>query len=310
MNEKHYHVAVIGGGPAGYTAALYAARAGLSVAVFEKLAAGGQMTETTAIDNYPGFDTGVDGYTLGAAMRAQAERFGALTVSSEVHAIALTEQPRRITADGGEHTADAVILAMGAVHRHLGLPREEAFIGRGVGYCAACDGMLFRGKTVAVVGGGNSAVQDALLLSRLCRHVYVIHRRDTLRAERIYHTPLMAAKNVTFLWNSRVEELLGDERLSGVRVKNIRTGEEQTLSLDGLFISIGRAPATALVKDALPTDEAGYLCAGEDTRTVIPGVYAVGDIRTKPFRQIVTATADGAVAAHMAESYLSSRQEV
>ena len=303
--EKHYDVAVIGGGPAGYTAALYAARAGLRTLLFEKLAAGGQMTETQTIDNYPGFDTGVDGFTLGASMRAGAERFGAKTLSAEVLSLDLTATPRRVVTDAGEYTASAVILAMGARHRHLGLAGEDAFIGRGVGYCAACDGMLFRGKTVAVVGGGNSAVQDALLLSRLCRHVYLIHRRDTLRAEHVYHAPLLLAENVSFLWDTEVTEILGGDRLSGVRLVNRRTGEGSELSLDGLFISIGRAPVSELVKEALPLDGNGYILAGEDTKTALPGVYAVGDIRTKPFRQIVTAAADGAVAAHMAEAYLA-----
>lgn len=308
MQEKRYDVAVIGGGPAGYTAALYAVRAGLRTVLFEKLAAGGQMTETQVIDNYPGFDAGVDGFALGAAMRAGAERFGAETVSAEVHSLSLAEIPRRITADTGEYFADAVILAMGAVHRHLGLPEEDRFLGRGVGYCAACDGMLFRGKTVAVVGGGNSAAADALLLSKICRHVYVIHRRDALRAEHVYHAPLLAAENVTFLWDTVVEGLHGEDRLSGVALKNVRTGKTDTLSLDGLFISIGRAPATALVADAVALDAGGYVLAGEDTGTSIPGVFAVGDLRTKPFRQIVTAAADGAVAAHMAEIYLASQK--
>lgn len=304
MKENRYDVAVIGGGPAGYTAALYAARAGLRVLLLERLAAGGQMTETQAIDNYPGYDAGIDGFALGDAMRRQAERFGAETVMAQVHSLSLAERPRRITADTGEYEADAVILAMGARHRRLGLPEEARLVGRGVGYCAACDGMLFRGKTVAVVGGGNSAALDALLLSKLCRHVYVIHRRDTLRAERVYHAPLFLAENVTFLWDTEVAGITGEERLTGVLLKNVRTGAESSLPLDGLFISIGRDPATELVREQLSLDGQGYLPAGEDTRTEIPGVFAAGDVRRKPFRQIVTAAADGAVAAHMAEAYL------
>lgn len=304
--EKLYDLAVLGGGPAGYTAALYAARAGLSCVVLEKFAAGGQMTETQAIDNYPGFDGGIDGFTLGAQMQVGAERFGAETRRTEVLSVSLDECPKRIVTDMGEVFARSVVVATGATHRHLGLPAEEGLIGRGVGYCAACDGMLYRGKTVAVVGGGNSAVMDALLLSKLCRRVYLIHRRDALRAEHVYHAPLFAAENVEILWNSEVKELLSEERLSGVRVFDRVQGEERMLSLDGLFVSIGRRPETALFAGKIALDEHGYIVAGEDTETSVPGVFAAGDVRTKPFRQIVTAASDGAVAAHSAERYLSS----
>ena len=304
--EKIYDLAILGGGPAGYTAALYAARAGLSILVLEKFAAGGQMTETPAIENYPGFDEGIDGFTLGAKMQAGAERFGAQTVRTEILSVSLKESPKRIGTDGGEILARAVVIATGAVHKHLGLANEEALIGRGLGYCAACDGMLYRGKTVAVVGGGNSAALDALLLSKICKRVYLIHRRDTLRAERVYHAPLFAAENVEILWNSEIKELLSDERLSGARVLDRVTGEERLLSLDGLFVSVGRKPETALFAGEIALDEYGYIVAGEDTETGIPGVFAAGDVRTKPFRQIVTAVADGAVAAHHAEKYIAS----
>lgn len=304
---KHiYDVAVIGGGPAGYTAALYAARAGLRTVLLERFAAGGQMTETHEIDNYPGFDTGVDGFTLGEKMKAGAERFGALTVRTEVLSLSLAALPRRISTDAGEYLARSVILATGADHRHLGIPSEERFLGSGVGYCAACDGMLFRNKTVAVVGGGNSAAADALLLSKLCQKVYVIHRRDTLRAERVYHAPLLRAENVEFLWNTTVEEILGDARVSGVRLRDVKTESGRTLSLDGVFISIGRTPRTELFADQIALTADGYADAREDTKTSIPGVFAVGDVREKPFRQIVTAAADGAVAAHFAEEYIAT----
>lgn len=303
--ERFYDVAVIGGGPAGYTAALYAARAGLRTVVFERMAAGGQMTETQEIDNYPGFDAGVDGFTLGEKMKAGAERFGAVTVRAEVQSLTLAP-PRRIVTDVGEYFAKAIILATGADHRRLGLPSEERLRGSGVGYCAACDGMLFRNKTVAVVGGGNSAAADALLLSKLCKKVYVIHRRGALRAERVYHEPLYRAENVEFVWDTTVEEILGDARVSGVRLKNVKTKDARELPLDGVFISIGREPRTALFADQVALTEDGYADAGEDTRTSVPGVFAVGDVRKKPFRQIVTAAADGAVAAHFAEEYLAS----
>lgn len=299
-------VVIIGGGPAGYTAALYAARAGLSALVIEKFSAGGQMTETMQIDNYPGFDEGVDGFTLGAKMQAGAERFGAETVQSEVLSAELVATPKKVTLDMGEEIyAKSVIIATGAVHKHLGIADEEALIGRGVGYCAACDGMLYRGKTVAVVGGGNSAAADALLLSKICKKVYLIHRRDSLRAERIYHEPLMNAEGVEFVWNSEVQKLIYDARLGGVEVKNKESGEVRALDVDGLFISIGRSPATELFRGQIALDGAGYIVADETTKTNIDGVFAVGDVRTKPFRQIATAVADGAVAAHLAESYVS-----
>ena len=305
--QRIYDVVIVGGGPAGYTAALYAARAGLSTLLLERLSAGGQMTETPAIDNYPGYAMGIDGFSLGADMKAGAERFGAESRMTEVLSLSLREDPKRIKTDSGDVFARTVILAMGARHRHLGLAREQDYIGRGVGYCAACDGMLFRGKTVAVVGGGNSAVMDALLLSKLCKKVYLIHRRDSLRAERVYHDPLLRAENVEILWNTRVTDLSGDGRLSEITLVT-ETAPPRALVTDGLFISIGRAPATELVQGQIDLDKDGYILAGEDTRTNIPGVFAAGDIRKKPFRQIVTATADGAVGAHMAELYLAEKK--
>ena len=304
--EKIYDVVVIGGGPAGYTAALYATRAGLDTLVLEKFSAGGQMTETQSIDNYPGFDEGVDGFTLGMKMQAGAERFGAKTVQTEVLSCELSTQSKKIVTDSGEIFARAVIIATGAGHKHLGVADEEKLVGRGVGYCAACDGMLYRGKTVAVVGGGNSAAADALLLSKICAKVYLIHRRDTMRAEKVYHEPLMKAEGIEFLWNSEVSELIYDKRLSGVKIRNKQSGEESELSLDGLFISIGRSPVTAAFGDQIALDGSGYIIAGEDTKTSIEGVFAAGDVRTKALRQIVTAAADGAVAAHFAEEYIAT----
>ena len=305
MMEKIYDVAVIGGGPGGYTAALYTARAGLSTLVIEKMAAGGQMTQTTQIDNYPGFDQGVDGYTLGMKMQSGAERFGVKTLYTTVEAVQLEGPVKTLETSQGSVYARAVIIATGADHKHLGLPEEAALVGRGVGYCAACDGMFYRGKTVAVVGGGNSAAADAMVLSRIAKKVILIHRRDTLRATKVYHEPLMKAENVEFLWNSTVTGLHHGEKLTGLTLTDVQSGEESRLEVDGLFISIGRSPVTELFRGQLELDEAGYIVAGETTQTGVPGVYAVGDVRTKPVRQIVTATADGAVAAHMAETYLS-----
>ena len=301
-----YDMLVIGGGPGGYTAALYAARAGLDTAVIEKLSAGGQMAETRQIDNYPGFPEGVDGLTLGMSMQAQAERFGAHTILAEVEKVNLTDRIKTIQTSDGTLQAKTVVIATGANHKHLGVEHEESLIGKGVGYCAACDGMFYKGKTVAVVGGGNSAAADALLLSRIAKKVYLIHRRDSLRATKVYHQPLMEAENVAFCWDSTVSELLFEQKLTGVTLQNVQTGEQSQLELDGLFISIGRTPATDLFAGQLDLDEAGYIIADETTKTQIPGVFAVGDVRTKPMRQVVTAVADGAVAVHYAEEILAS----
>ena len=300
-----YDMVIIGGGPGGYTAALYAARAGLKVIVLERLSAGGQMALTSQIDNYPGFDQGIDGFTLGEQMQAGAERFGAETELAEVLSLDLQAQPKVIETTEGTYYGKTVIIATGANPRTLGLPGEQALTGRGVNYCAHCDGHFYRGKTVAVIGGGNSAVADALYLSRICEKVILIHRRDTLRATRIYHQPLMQAGNIEFRWNSTPSRLLSEQKLTGIAVTDVRTGEETIIPCDGIFVSIGRQPATALVKDQLALDPAGYIQADESTRTSIGGVFAVGDVRTKALRQIITAASDGAVAAHYAEEYLA-----
>ena len=303
--EKIYDMIVVGGGPGGYTAALYAARAGMQVAVVEKLAAGGQMAQTHQVDNYPGFEDGIDGLDLADKMQDQAHRFGAETIYAQVEHLELEAVPKTVHTDQGDYFAKTVVIATGANPRKLGLPMEQEFTGRGVHYCAACDGMFYRGNTVVVVGGGNTAAADALALSRIAQKVYVVHRRDTLRATKLYHKPLLEAKNVEFLWNSAITALEGDGRLSGVVVKDLQNGQERFLEVNGLFVSIGRVPATALVEGQLQLDQAGYIQAGEDTESSLPGVYAVGDVRSKQVRQIVTAVADGAVAAHAAESYLA-----
>lgn len=302
-----YDVIVIGGGPAGYTAALYAARAGLRTLVLEKLFAGGQMTQTQQIDNYPGFPNGIDGITLGMQMQEGARRFGVETVSTEVTDVELSPEVKVLSTPNGEYRARAVIIATGADHRHLGIPREGELTGRGVAYCAACDGMFYRGKVVAVVGGGNSAAADAAVLARVAKKVYIIHRRDSLRADRVYHKALEETENIEFIWNSQVTALEGTDALTGVILTD-NDGNHRQLELDGLFISIGRKPVTELFRGQLALDEGGYILADETTRTGIPGVFAVGDVRTKAVRQIVTATADGAVAAHFAETYLTVGQ--
>ena len=303
-----YDMVIIGGGPAGYTAALYAARSGLRVIVLEKLSAGGQMALTAQIDNYPGFEDGIDGFELAEKMQLQAQRFGAQTELAEVTAVQLDGPVKEVETTEGTFLGRTVVFSTGANPRELGVAGEQELVGRGVHYCAACDGMFYRGKTVVVVGGGNSAAADALVLSRIAEKVILVHRRDTLRATKIYHEPLMKAPNVELRWNSVVAELLHDGRLHGVKLRDVNTGAETTVECDGLFVSVGRKPASDLVRGQLQLDEAGYIAADESTRTDIPGVFAVGDVRTKVLRQVVTAVADGAMAVHYAEEYLAEKK--
>ncbi len=304
--QRVYDMVILGGGPGGYTAALYAARAGLSVVVLEKLSAGGQMAQTHQVDNYPGFVEGVDGFALGQNMKAQAERFGAETVWATVTAVELSTTPKRVETSVGVFYGKTVVVSTGANPKLLGVPGEQEFAGRGVAYCAACDGMFYRGRTVVVVGGGNSAAADALLLSRVAEKVILVHRRDSLRATKIYHAPLQEAENVQLRYHTAVAQILGEQKVTGVILKDTLTGEETKISCDGVFISVGRQPATELVAGQLVLDSGGYIVADETTATDVPGVYAVGDVRSKQLRQIVTAVADGAVAVHMAEEYLAS----
>ena len=240
-------------------------------------------------------------------MQRQAERFGAKTEYATVSSADLASSPKILETSEGVFYGKTVVIATGAVPRELGVEKEKELTGRGVAYCAACDGMFYKGKTVVVVGGGNSAASDAMLLSRIAKKVIIVHRRDTLRATKIYHKPLMSTDNIEFCWNSTVTGFIYDEKLTGIRLKNVNTGEEAVLSCDGVFISIGRKPASELAANQLELDQNGYVAADETTRTSIPGVYAVGDVRTKPLRQIVTAVADGAMAVHMAEEYLADR---
>ena len=306
--EHIYDMVIIGGGPAGYTAALYASRAGLDTVVIEKMAPGGQMALTGDIDNYPGFDEGIDGFTLGMKMQKGAERFGAKTVYAEVTAVDFSEKIKKIETKKGAYLARTVAVSTGADPRTLGIEGEEKLIGRGLHYCAHCDGRFYKGKTVVVVGGGNSAAADALYLSRLAEKVYVVHRRDTLRATKIYHEPLMKAENVEFLWNSTVSDFVLDKRVCGIKLRDVATGAERELECNGVFVSIGRKPATAFLGGALELDENGYVIADESTKTSVPGVYAIGDVRAKALRQVVTAAADGAVAVHFAEEYLAEQE--
>lgn len=305
--KQIYDTAIIGGGPAGYTAALYAARAGLSAIVIEKMTVGGQLALTDTVENYPGYDEGIDGFTLGMKMQAGAERFGAETAYTEVLSLDPDAEPRRIVTAEGEILAHTVVIATGAYPRLLGVSGEEKFLGRGVHICAHCDGRFYKGREVVVVGGGNSAVEDAIYLSRLCERVVLVHRRDSLRAERYLIDALTKQANVKIVYQSTVEEFLGEEKLVGVRLRNTVTGEVSELLSDGVFVSVGRVPATGFLPDAIRRDEAGYIVADESTRTSVDGVFAVGDARTKPLRQIVTAVADGAVAVEYIKEYLARK---
>ena len=301
-----YDTIIIGGGPAGYAAALYAARAGLDTLIMERMAPGGQMALTGDIENYPGFDEGIDGFTLGMKMQQGAEKFGAKTEYADVTGLSPEGKTKTVHTASGDYYAKTVIIATGANPRPLGIPNEESYLGRGVHYCAHCDGRFYKDRTVAVVGGGNSAVGDALYLARLCKKVYLIHRRDSFRASRVYHEPLYNTENIELVLDSAVGEIVYDEKFSGVIVNNLKNGESRALECDGLFVSIGRSPATDFLRGVIDLDPAGYIAAGEDCRTSHEGVYAAGDVRAKMLRQVVTAASDGATAAHMAEEYISS----
>lgn len=303
--EHIYDMIIIGGGPAGYTAALYAGRAGLDTVLLERMSPGGQMALTGDIENYPGFEDGIDGFTLGMKMQKGAESFGAKTEYAEVTSVDFSDKIKKVETADKTYLGKTVVISTGANPRELGIKGEQELTGKGVHYCAHCDGRFYKDKTVVVAGGGNSAAADALYLSRLAKKVYIVHRRDTLRATKIYHQPLLNAENVEFIWNSKVVDFIADDRLTGIRIKEVNTGEITELSCDGVFVSIGRRPATEFLSSSVRLDDKGYIVADESTKTNIDGVYAVGDVRTKALRQVVTAVADGAVAAYNAEEYLS-----
>ena len=303
--EHIYDMIIIGGGPSGYTAALYGARAGLSTLLIEKMTIGGQMTETGDIDNYPGFDEGIDGITLGMKMQAGAERFGAETIYDEVTSVKLDGEIKEITTAFSDVVyGKTVVIATGAGPRRLGLDGEEELMGQGIHYCAHCDGRFYKDRTVAVIGGGNTAVGDALYLSNLAQRVYLIHRRDTFRASAVLSDALSKAENIELVLSASPKEILSDGELKGLKV-SIADGSEQDILCDGVFVSIGRVPASSLFEGMVDLDSRGYIVAGEDTKTSIDGVFAAGDVRTKALRQVITAAADGAIAAHEAGEYLA-----
>lgn len=304
MENKIYSTAIIGGGPAGYSAALFCARAGLDTVVLEKLSAGGQMAETGKIENYPGFDDGIDGFELGMKMEKSALKFGAESKYCRVISADLKSNPKVIKTTDGHILSHSVIIATGAFPRKLAIKDEEKLIGKGVAYCAYCDGMMYKGKTVAVIGGGDSAAEDALYLSSICHKVYLIHRRDKLRASESYIKALEKHNNIELILNAEPLEFIHGDTLTGIRLGNTVNNHIFDLDCNAVFVAIGRVPESEIFKDQLETDKYGYIKAGEDCATNIVGVFAAGDVRTKALRQVVTAVADGANAAKSAKDYI------
>lgn len=300
-----YDLIIIGSGPAGLSAAVYGRRAGLDLLVVEKAPmSGGQVLNTYEVDNYLGMP-GMSGFDMGMQFRAHADRLEVEFREGRVTAIEDQEDRKLVTVDGEALETRAVILATGAEHARLNVPGEEALTGMGVSYCATCDGAFFRGKTVAVAGGGDVALEDAIYLARFCEKVYLIHRRDELRGAQALQQELKALANVEFLYSHIVTEIQGEDAVENLRIRNLKTGEESDLAVNGIFVAVGIIPDTGLVRDMVHCDESGYVLAGEDCATSVPGLYAAGDIRRKPIRQIVTAVADGANAAVSAGSFVN-----
>jgi thioredoxin reductase (NADPH) len=303
------NVIIIGSGPAGYTAALYTARASLKPLVFEgAVTAGGALMNTTDVENFPGFQDGIMGPDLMDNMRGQAERFGAELVPDDVVAVDLTGEIKTVTDTAGTvHKAKAVIVTTGSQHRKLGLPNEDALSGRGVSWCATCDGFFFKDQDIAVIGGGDTAMEEATFLSRFAKSVTIVHRRDTLRASKAMQERAFADPKISFVWDSEVAEILGDQKLSGLKLRNVKTGELSDLAATGLFIAIGHDPRTELFKGQLELDEEGYLKVdAPSTRTNITGVFAAGDVVDHTYRQAITAAGTGCSAALDAERFLAA----
>jgi thioredoxin reductase (NADPH) len=310
MSEKlHLPIIVIGSGPAGLTAAVYAARAGYAPVVIGGYEFGGQLMLTTTVENFTGFPEGVQGPDLMASMRKQAEKVGAKMMDRNVTKVDFSAKPFKVFVEDAEYSADSVILATGASAKWLGLESENRFKGRGISSCAVCDGSFFRGQELVVVGGGDTAMEDALYLSKIASGVTVIHRRDRLRASEIMQRRAFAEPKIRFVWDSVVEEVLGDRKVEGVRVKNLKTGEVSTLKCGGMFVSIGHQPNTELFRDFVDLDKVGYVIARDETRSSREGIFVAGDVADKVYRQAITAAGSGCKAALDAVRYLEALKD-
>ncbi|MBW2589855.1 MAG: thioredoxin-disulfide reductase [Deltaproteobacteria bacterium] len=307
MKKADYDLVIIGGGPAGLTAGIYASRARLNVLLLEKVAPGGQVLVSDWIENYPGFPIGSSGYDLVTKMVEQAKRFGLNIETSEVLSLDLSEAVKKIELNGKTITALSIIIATGASPRKLGVPGEDMFIGKGVSFCATCDGPFFKEHVVAAVGGGDTAVQESIYLTKFAKKVYLIHRRDELRATKILQERAIANDKIEFVWDSVVTGIVGGlTNVEKINVKNVKTGEEKEIPVSGCFVWVGTFPNTSFLKDTLKVDENGFIIADHKMETSVPGVFAVGDVRNTPLRQIVTAVGDAAIAAVSAEHYIEN----
>jgi len=307
MSENVENVIIIGSGPAGYTAAIYTGRANLNPLMFEGYMAGGQLMLTTDVENYPGFPEGIMGPDFMMKLKEQAERFGTRVQTRDVTAVDFSQRPFKIEVENETYLANSVIISTGATAKLIGLESELRLMGHGVSACATCDGAFFRNKEVCIVGGGDSAMEEANFLTRFANKVYVIHRRDKLRASKIMQDRTMANPKIAFIWNSEIEEILGDKKVSAIRLKNTVNGETTEMPIDGVFVAIGHRPNTDLFKDYLETDEVGYLkVEGASSKTQIPGIFAAGDVHDPVYRQAITAAGSGCRAAIDAERYLES----
>jgi thioredoxin reductase (NADPH) len=306
---KLYDVIIIGSGPAGYTAAIYAARANLSVLMLQGYQVGGQLMLTSDVENYPGFEEGILGPPMMEKFEAQAQRFGSEMIPEDVISVDFSKRPFKVTTDSSEYEALAVIISTGASAKWLGLPSEQRLQGRGVSACATCDGFFFKNKDVAVIGGGDTAMEEATFLTRYANHVTVIHRRDTLRASKIMQDRAFKNPKISFIWDTEVTEVLGENEVTGLRLHNVKTDEESTLPVQGFFLAIGHQPNTDLFKGILDMDNVGYIVPVEYTMTNIPGVFAAGDVTDHRYRQAVTAAGDGCRAAIDAERWLEGLGE-
>ena len=304
--ERSYQLIIIGGGPAGLSAGLYASRSKLDTLLIEKAGLGGQILNAEMVENYPGFPQGISGSELGALIAQQATKYGLPTVFAEVQGIEIRGGEKVVSTSEGQYLAKAVIIAGGSEYSKLGVPGEEGFTGRGVSYCAMCDGAFFRDQVVAVVGGGDVALNDALFLTRFATKVIVIHRRDQLRATRILQDRAFANPRIEFLWDTVVESITGDKLVGEIRLRNVKTGKGSNLVVSGIFVAVGLRPNTGYLKGLLKLDEEGFIPVNNQMETEVPGIFAAGDIRVGSIRQVVSAAGDGATAAIAAERFLSS----